>query len=64
MRVDEMLPLPVTLPNKQKLQVSEATVRWSKGNEFTVEITQVELHAMARLQHYVKQLVREPVHEQ
>jgi PilZ domain-containing protein len=60
MRPGETLSLTVTLPNKQCIEVREAVVRWSRGQEFEVENVVVERHTHARLQHYVKRLVQEP----
>jgi hypothetical protein len=60
MRPGETLPLIVTLPNEQCVEVPEAVVRWSRGQEFAVENVVVERHTQARLQHYVKRLVQEP----
>ena len=53
-------PLTVTLPNKQRIEVPEAVVRWSRGQEFAVENVLIEQHNHVRLQHYVNRLVREP----
>jgi hypothetical protein len=60
MRPGETLPLTVTLPNKQRIEVPEAVVRWSRGQEFAVENVLIEQHNHVRLQHYVNRLVREP----
>jgi len=60
MRPGETLSLTVTLPNEQCVEVPEAVVRWSRGQEFAVENVVVERHTQARLQHYVKRLVQEP----
>jgi hypothetical protein len=60
MRPGETLSLTVTLPNEQCIEVREAVVRWSRGQEFEVENVVVERHTHARLQHYVKRLVQEP----
>jgi hypothetical protein len=60
MRPGEPFSLTVTLPNEQRIEVLEAVVRWSRGQEFAVENILVERHTHVRLQHYVKQLVREP----
>ena len=38
-----------------------AVVRWSSGREFAAENMLIDPHAQARLPHYVKQLVQEPV---
>ena len=53
-------PLTVTLPNKRRIEVPEAVVRWSRGQEFAVENVLIEQHNHVRLQHYVNRLVREP----
>ena len=61
MRPGEALSLTVTLPNEQRIEISEAVVRWSRGQEFAVENRSIELHTQARLAHYVKLLVQEPL---
>ena len=53
----ETLSLTVTLPNEQRIEIPEAVVRWSRGQEFAVETVAIEAHTQARLQHYVKRLV-------
>ncbi len=53
-------PLTVTLANKQRIEVPEAVVRWSRGQEFAVENVLIEQHNHVRLQHDVNRLVREP----
>jgi hypothetical protein len=60
MRPGETLSFTVALPNEQRIEVSEAVVHWSSGQEFGVENVVVERHTHARLQHFVKRLVREP----
>jgi hypothetical protein len=60
MRPGETLSLTVTLPNEQCIDVHEAVVRWSRGQEFAVETVMVEPHTKARLWHYVTRLVQEP----
>jgi PilZ domain len=59
LRPGETLSLTVTLPNDQRIEVPEAVVRWSRGQEFAVENASIEPHTQARLQHYVKRLVQE-----
>ena len=59
-RSGETLSLTVTLPNERRIEVPEAVVRWSRGQEFAVENRSIELHTQARLQHYVKRLLHEP----
>ena len=60
MRPEETLSLTVTLPNEQRIEVPEAVVRWSRGQEFAVEDVVIESHTHARLQHFVTRLVLEP----
>ena len=60
MRPEETLSLTVTLPNEQRLEIPEAVVRWSRGQEFALENVVVARHTHARLRHYVKRLVQEP----
>jgi hypothetical protein len=58
MRPGETLSLTVTLPNEQRIEIPEAVVRWSRGQGFAVENVVILPHVRARLQHYVKWLVR------
>jgi hypothetical protein len=60
MRPGEALSLTVTLPNEQCIKIPEAVVRWSGGQEFAIENLAIKPHTRARLQHYVKRLVKEP----
>lgn len=59
MRPGETLSLTVTLPNEQRIEIPEAVVRWSRGEEFAAETRMIEPHTQARLEHYVKRLVQE-----
>lgn len=59
MRPGEILSLTVPLPNEQRIEIPEAVVRWSRGQEFAVENTSIEPYIQARLQPYVQQLVQE-----
>ncbi len=56
----ETLSLTVTLPNAQRIEGTEAVVRWSWGQEFAMENLAIEPHTVARLEYSVKRLVREP----
>jgi len=58
MRLGETLSLTVTLPNEQRIEIPEAVVRWSRGQEFAIENLAVKLHTRARLQHYVNRLMQ------
>jgi hypothetical protein len=60
MRPGETLSLTVTFPNEQCIEIPDAVVRWSRGQEFAVENLAIKPHTRARLQHYVERLVREP----
>ena len=61
MRPGEPLSLTVTLPNEQRIEIPEAVVRWSRGQEFAVETVAIEPHTQARLSHYVKRLAQQPL---
>jgi hypothetical protein len=47
-------------PHAQRIEISEAVMRWSRGQEFAVENVLIEQHNHVRFQHYVNRLVREP----
>ena len=59
MRPGESLSLSVTLPNEQRIDVSDAVVRWSRGQEFGVETVETPKHTADRLIHYVRRLVND-----
>ncbi len=61
MRSGETLSLIVTLPNEQRIEVPEAVVRWSRGQEFGIETVETPKHTQARLIHYVRRLVNNSV---
>jgi hypothetical protein len=61
MRPGEILSLAVTLPNEQRIEVPEAVVRWSRGEEFGIETIEVPKQTTARLTHYVRRLVKNPI---
>ena len=61
MRPGERLSLTVTLPNEQCIDVSDAVVRWSRGQEFGVETVETPKHTAERLIHYVRRLVHDSV---
>lgn len=58
MRPGETLSLTVTLPNEQRIEIPEAVVKWSRGQEFAPENVVIEPQTPARLLHCVKWLVR------
>jgi hypothetical protein len=45
----EILSLTVTLPNEQRIEIPEAVVRWSGGQEFGIETGETPKHTQARL---------------
>ena len=61
MRPGKTLSLTVTLPNEQRIEVPEAVMRWSRGQEFAVETVKIEQHTQARLQHYITRFIEESV---
>jgi hypothetical protein len=61
MRSGETLSLIVTLPNEQRIEVPEAVVRWSRGQEFGIETVEIPKHTQARLNHYLRRLVNNSV---
>jgi len=60
MRPGEILSLTITLPNEQRIEIPQAVVRWSMGQEFAVVNVVIEPHTHAGLQYYVKRLVQIP----
>jgi hypothetical protein len=61
MRSGEFLSLTVILPNEQHIEVAEAVVRWSRGQEFGIETVIASKHTQARLRHYIQRLIKEGV---
>jgi hypothetical protein len=61
MRPGGTISLTVTLPKKQRIETPEAFVRWSRRRMFVVKNMLIESYIHARLQHYVKRSVREPM---
>ena len=47
-------------PFEPRIEVPEAVMRWSRGQEFAVENLAMEPHAVARLARYVTRTVQEP----
>ena len=61
MRPGEVLSLTVNLPNEQQIHIPQAVVRWSRGEEFGIVTVEVPKHTQARLTHYVRRLVKNPI---
>ena len=55
MRPGVALSMTVTLPNQERVEVPEAVVRWSRGDEFAVEMP-----PHSPLQHHVVWLALRP----
>ena len=47
MRPGETLSLTVTLPNEQWIEMPEAVVRWSRGQEFEGETGETPPHTVS-----------------
>lgn len=58
MRPGEPLSLTVALPNEQRIEIPEAVVRWSRGQEFGVQTVEAPKHTQARLTHYVRRVAQ------
>ena len=54
MQSGEGLSLTVTLPTEQRIEVPEAVVQWSRGQEFAGEDVVIEPLTHAPVQHEVK----------
>ena len=59
----ETLSLMVTLPNEQCIEIPEAVVRWSRGQEFAVETVKIDPYTHLSLLHYVNKLSAKSDHE-
>ena len=59
MRPGESLSLTVKLPNEQHIEIPDAVVRWSRGQEFGIETVETPKHTANRLIHYVRRLVND-----
>jgi hypothetical protein len=56
---DHTLSLTVTLPNEQRIDVRDAVVRWSRGQEFGIETVETPKPTKDWLIHYVRRLVND-----
>lgn len=61
LRPGEVCSLAVALPNRQSIFVSQAVVRWARGNEYGIETVTIQKHTWNRLEHYVKRLIQDSV---
>ena len=61
MRPGESFSPTVTLPNEQRIEISQAVVRWVNGDNLAVETVTIATHTQARLHHSVTRLVRSEV---
>ena len=60
MRPGESLSLTVTLPNEQRIEISEVVIQRVRGQEFVLEKVKIDQHTQGMLQHFVKRLIQEP----
>jgi hypothetical protein len=49
--------MTVTLLNEQRIDIHDAVMRWSRGQEFGIETLETPKHTTDRLIHYVRRLV-------
>ncbi len=59
MRSGETLSLTVTLPNEHCIEVPEAVVRWSRGQELGIESLTAAKLTQSRLEHFTQMVVLE-----
>lgn len=65
-RPGETFSLTDALPNEQCIEIPDAVVLWSRGQECAIEDLAIKPHTRARFQHDVNRLIQEPaetVHE-
>ena len=61
LRVGQMCPLTVTLPNQESIVVAAAIVRWARGQEYGLETLAIDKEIHSRLKHVIKQLEQDSV---
>ena len=61
LRVGQMCPLTVTLPNQESIVVAAAIVRWARGEEYGLETLAIDKEIHSRLKHVIKQLEQDSV---
>jgi hypothetical protein len=65
-RLGETFSLTDALPNEQCIEIPDAVVLWSRGQEFAIKDLVIKPHTRARFQHDINRLIQEPaetVHE-
>ena len=65
-RPGETFSLTDALPNEQCIEIPDAVVLWSRGQEFAIEDLAIKPHTRARFQHDINRLIQEAaetVHE-
>ena len=60
LRPGDTLSLTITLPNRKRIEIPEAIVRWSREEAFGVENVMSTPQTNALLQHHVTRLAPEP----
>ena len=56
LRVGQMCPLTVTLPNQESIFVAAAIVRWARGQEYGLETLAIDKEIHSRLEHVIRRL--------
>ena len=59
-RPGETFSLTDALPNEQCIEIPDAVVLWSRGQEFPIEDLAIKPHTRARFQHDINRLIQKP----
>ena len=59
-RPGETFSLTDALPNEQCIEIPDAVVLWSRGQEFAIEKLAIKPHTRARFQHDINRLIQKP----
>jgi hypothetical protein len=57
LRIGQSFPMTVTLPDRQSIFVAAGIVRWTRGEEYGVEILVADDTALGQVEHYVRHQV-------
>ncbi len=56
LRLGQLCPLTVTLPNQERIIVAAAIVRWVRGQEYGLETVAIDKEIHHRVEQVIKQL--------
>ena len=56
LRLGQLCPLTVTLPNQERIVVAAAIVRWVRGQEYGLETVAIDKEIHHRVEQVIKQL--------